>query len=151
MQFEQLVNEHMKEAMKSGDRLRLDTLRMLRAAIIEFNKSGNAQNGMTEEDEQKILLNAAKKRKDAIEMYKQANISDLQEKEELELHIIQSYLPKQLSEEEIYAAINALIIQTGAQGPKDMGKVMGLAMKELRGKADGTTVQAILKSILNPA
>ena len=59
MQFEQLVNEHMKEAMKSGDRLRLDTLRMLRAAIIEFHKSGNAQNGMTEEDEQKILLNAA--------------------------------------------------------------------------------------------
>ena len=151
MQFEQLVNEHMKEAMKSGDRLRLDTLRMLRASIIEFNKSGNAQNGMTEEDEQKILLNAAKKRKDAIEMYKQANRSDLQEKEELELHIIQSYLPEQLSEEEIHAAINTLITQTGAQGPKDMGKVMGLAMKELRGKADGTKVQSILKSILNPA
>ncbi len=151
MQFEQLVTEHMKEAMKSGDRLRLDTLRMLRAAIIEFHKSGNEQNGMTEEDEQKILLNAAKKRKDAIEMYKQANRSDLREKEELELQIIQSYLPQQLSEEEIYAAINALIIQTGAQGPKDMGKVMGLAMKELRGKADGTKVQAILKSILNPA
>ena len=129
MTLEQLVNEHMKEAMKSGDRLRLDTLRMLRASIIEFNKSGNAQNGMTEEDEQKILLNAAKKRKDAIEMYKQANRLDLQEKEELELHIIQSYLPKQLSEEEIYAAINELIIQTGAQGPKDMGKVMGLARK----------------------
>ena len=151
MPLEQLVNEHMKEAMKSGDRLRLDTLRMLRASIIEFNKSGNAQNGMTEEDEQKILLNAAKKRKDAIEMYKQANRSDLQEKEELELHIIQSYLPKQLSEEEIHAAINTLITQTGAQGPKDMGKVMGLAMKELRGKADGTKVQSILKSILNPA
>jgi hypothetical protein len=106
---------------------------------------------MTEEDEQKILLNAAKKRKDAIEMYKQANRSDLQEKEELELHIIQSYLPEQLSEEEIHAAINTLITQTGAQGPKDMGKVMGLAMKELRGKADGTKVQSILKSILNPA
>jgi|688.fasta_scaffold268775_1 hypothetical protein len=151
MPLEQLVNEHMKEAMKSGDRLRLDTLRMLRASIIEFNKSGNAQNGMTEEDEQKILLNAAKKRKDAIEMYKQANRSDLQEKEELELHIIQSYLPEQLSEEEIHAAINTLITQTGAQGPKDMGKVMGLAMKELRGKADGTKVQSILKSILNPA
>jgi hypothetical protein len=151
MPLEQLVNEHMKEAMKSGDRLRLDTLRMLRASIIEFNKSGNAQNGMTEEDEQKILLNAAKKRKDAIEMYKQANRSDLQEKEELELHIIQSYLPEQLSEEEIHAVINTLITQTGAQGPKDMGKVMGLAMKELRGKADGTKVQSILKSILNPA
>jgi hypothetical protein len=151
MPLEQLVNEHMKEAMKSGDRLRLDTLRMLRASIIEFNKSGNAQNGMTEEDEQKILLNAAKKRKDAIEMYKQANRSDLQEKEELELHIIQSYLPEQLSEEEIHAAINTLITKTGAQGPKDMGKVMGLAMKELRGKADGTKVQSILKSILNPA
>lgn len=151
MPLEQLVNEHMKEAMKSGDRLRLDTLRMLRASIIEFNKSGNAQNGMTEEDEQKILLNAAKKRKDAIEMYKQANRTDLQEKEELELLIIQSYLPQQLSEEEIHAVITTLITQTGAQGPKDMGKVMGLAMKELRGKADGTKVQSILKSILNPA
>ena len=148
MQFEQLVNEHMKEAMKSGDRLRLDTLRMLRASIIEFNKSGNAQNGMTEEDEQKILLNAAKKRKDAIEMYKQANRSDLQEKEELELQIIQSYLPKQLSEEEIYAAINALITQTGAQGPKDMGKVMGVASKKLSGQADGKAISEMVKTIL---
>ena len=148
MPLEQLVNEHMKEAMKSGDRLHLDTLRMLRASIIEFNKSGNAQNGMTEEDEQKILLNAAKKRKDAIEMYKQANRLDLQEKEELELHIIQSYLPKQLSEEEIYAAIKALIIQTGAQGPKDMGKVMGIVKPQLAGKADMGVVSAQVKAAL---
>jgi len=151
MALEQVVNDHMKEAMKSGDKVRLGTLRMLRAAIIEFNKSGNGLQVMNEEDEQKILLNAAKKRKDAIEMYKNAGRNDLQEIEETELMIIQTYLPKQLSEEEIVSAIKVLIKDTGAQSTKDLGKLMGLAMKELRGKADGNQVQAILKSLLNPA
>lgn len=148
MNFEQQINEDLKEAMKSGDKLKLETLRSLRASVIEFNKSGTGKE-MSEEDAQKILLNASKKRKDAIEMYKQAGRKDLLEKEEAELAIIASYLPEQLTEDQILGVLAGLIAQVGAEGPKDMGKVMGLAMKELRGKADGTLVQQCLKSLLN--
>jgi hypothetical protein len=149
MTFEQKITEDLKEAMKAGDKLRLETLRSLRASIIEFSKSGSDKE-MSEEDAQKILLNASKKRKDAIEMYKQAGRQDLLEKEEAELAIIASYLPKQLSEDEVIEFLKTLIQEQGAEGPKDMGKVMGLAMKELRGKADGTLVQQVLKQLLNP-
>ena len=147
MTFEQKINEDLKESMKSGDKLRLETLRSLRASIIEFSKSGTGKD-MSEEDAQKILLNASKKRKDAIEMYKQAGRQDLLEKEESELAIIAAYLPEQLSESEVVDALKSIIQQVGAEGPKDMGKVMGLAMKELRGKADGTLVQQCLKQLL---
>lgn len=149
MTFEQKINEDLKESMKSGDKLRLETLRSLRASIIEFSKSGTGKD-MSEEDAQKILLNASKKRKDAIEMYKQAGRQDLLEKEQSELAIIAAYLPEQLSESEVVDALKSIIQQTGAEGPKDMGKVMGLAMKELRGKADGTLVQQCLKQLLQP-
>ncbi len=149
MTFEQIINEDLKESMKSGDKLRLETLRSLRASIIEFTKSGTGKD-MTEEDAQKILLNASKKRKDAIEMYRQAGRQDLLEKEESELAIIAAYLPEQLSESEVVDALKLIIQQVGAEGPKDMGKVMGLAMKELRGKADGTLVQQCLKELLQP-
>ena len=149
MTFEQKINEDLKESMKSGDKLRLETLRSLRASIIEFSKSGTGKD-MSEEDAQKILLNASKKRKDAIEMYKQAGRQDLLEKEDSELAIIAAYLPEQLSESEVVDALKSIIQQAGAEGPKDMGKVMGLAMKELRGKADGTLVQQCLKQLLQP-
>jgi len=147
MTFEQQINEDLKEAMKSGDKLRLETLRSLRASVIEFNKSGTGKE-LSEEDSQKILLNASKKRKDAIEMYKQAGRLDLMQKEEDELAIIASYLPEQLTESEIVDALRGIIAQLGAEGPKDMGKVMGQAMKELRGKADGNLVQQCLKTLL---
>jgi len=147
MNFEQLINDDLKEAMKSGDKLKLETLRSLRASVIEFNKNGTGKE-LAEEDAQKILLQAAKKRKDAIDMYKQAGRQDLLEKEEAELAIIASYLPEQLPEDQVMDILKGLIAQVGAEGPKDMGKVMGLAMKELRGKADGTLVQQCLKSLL---
>lgn len=147
MNFEQLINDDLKEAMKSGDKLKLETLRSLRASVIEFNKNGTGKE-LAEEDAQKILLQAAKKRKDAIDMYKQADRQDLLEKEEAELAIIASYLPEQLTENQVIDILKGLIAQVGAEGPKDMGKVMGLAMKELRGKADGTLVQQCLKSLL---
>ncbi|MFM7157892.1 MAG: GatB/YqeY domain-containing protein [Bacteroidota bacterium] len=147
MNFEQQINDDLKEAMKSGDKLKLETLRSLRASIIEFSKNGTGKE-LAEEDAQKILLNAAKKRKDAIEMYQQAGRQDLLEKEQAELAIIASYLPEQLTEEQVLTVLRGLISQLGAEGPKDMGKVMGVAMKELRGKADGTMVQQCLKSLL---
>lgn len=149
MTFEQKINEDLKEAMKSGDKIRLETLRSLRASIIEFNKSGTDKI-MSEEDAQRILLNASKKRKDAIDMYRQAGRQDLMEKEESELAIIASFLPEQMSEDQVIHALKGIIQQAGAEGPKDMGKVMGLAMKELRGKADGNLVQQCVKQLLQP-
>ncbi|MFZ9976941.1 MAG: GatB/YqeY domain-containing protein [Candidatus Kapaibacteriota bacterium] len=149
MTFEQKINEDLKEAMKSGDKIRLETLRSLRASIIEFNKSGTDKI-MSEEDAQKILLNASKKRKDAIDMYRQAGRQDLMEKEESELAIIASFLPEQMSEDQVIHALKGIIQQAGAEGPKDMGKVMGLAMKDLRGKADGNLVQQCVKQLLQP-
>jgi len=147
MSLEQRINEDMKAAMKSGDKTRLDTIRLLRAAIIEFNKSG-AASAMTPDDEQTILNREAKKRREALDLYRQSNRTELIEKGEEELAIIMEYLPKQLTEAEITAIISALISELGVSEQKDAGKVMGAAMKQLRGKAEGTTVQNIVKSLL---
>lgn len=147
MSLEQKINEGMKEAMKSGQRERLDTLRSIRAAIIEFAKSG-ANREMNSDDELKILNTLAKRRKDSIDMYANASRIDLKEKEEFELKIIQEFMPPQLSDEDIKAIIQDVVAQTGATSQKDMGKVMGLAMKKLTGQADGTKVQIIVKEVL---
>ncbi len=147
MTLEERINEDLKSAMKSGDKVRLDTVRSIRTGIIEYNKSG-AGKSMGPDEEIKLLNSAAKKRRDAIEMYKQANRPELLAKEEEELRIIQEYLPKQLTNDEIKEIINKIVISSGAQGMKEMGKVMGLSMKELSGKADGNVVQGLVKEIL---
>ncbi|MDQ1265056.1 MAG: uncharacterized protein QG635_206, partial [Bacteroidota bacterium] len=122
MNFEQKINEEIKLATKSGEKLRLETLRSLRAAIIEFNKSGIGRE-MNDEDGIKILNAAAKKRKDAIAMYEQGGRYDLADKENTELFIIQEFLPKQMSEDEIIIEAKKIIEDTGASSAKDMGKV----------------------------
>ncbi|MCS6808759.1 MAG: GatB/YqeY domain-containing protein [Bacteroidota bacterium] len=142
-----VINEQMKAAMRSGDKQRLETLRSIRALILEFEKSG-AGRAMNTDDEQKILLSAAKKRKDAIEQYRAAHREDLAAKEEAELAIIQEFLPQQLSDSEVEAAVKVIIERVGAHTPQDLGKVMGAAMKELRGRADGSLVQAVAKRLL---
>ncbi len=143
----EIITEQMKAAMKSGDKLRLETIRSIRALILEFEKSGVGR-AMTEEDEQKLLISAAKKRKDSVEQYRAANREDLASKEEAELAIIQEFLPKQMDESEVEAVVKAIIEQVGAKTPQEVGKVMGAAMKELRGKADGTLVQTVAKRLL---
>lgn len=147
MGLEQKINEEMKEAMKSGQKERLETLRSVRAAIIEFAKSG-IDREMNNEDEIKILNMLAKRRKDSIEMYANAGRNDLKEKEEFELTVIQEFLPPQLSDDEIKEIIQGVVTETGATSQKDMGKVMGMSMKKLSGKADGTKVQQIVKEVL---
>lgn len=137
----------MKTAMKGGDKLRLETLRSLRALILEFEKSG-AGRAMNEEDEQKLLLSASKKRKDAIEQFRNAGRTEAADKEAAELAIIQEFLPKQMEEAEVEAAVKAIITSVGATTAQEVGKVMGAAMKELRGKADGNLVQAVAKRLL---
>jgi hypothetical protein len=147
MNLEQKINEELKSAMKSGDKLRLETLRSVRASIIEFAKSG-LERTMNEEDEIKILNSLAKKRKDAIDMYANAGRTDLKDKEAAELAVIQEFLPAQISDDQIKDIIKEVIALSGAAGMKDMGKVMGPSMKKLAGQADGNKVQAIVKEIL---
>jgi len=147
MTLEEQINEQLKAAIKSGDKIRLETLRSLRASIIEFNKSG-AGREMNSDDELKILKSAAKKRKDAIEMYEKAERTELADKEKQELEIINSFLPEQLSEDEIRRTVLNTIEQVNAEGMKDMGRVMGSVMKELKGKADGNIVRQIVQSEL---
>lgn len=147
MSLELKINEEMKSAMKSGSKLRLETLRSVRAAIIEFVKSG-IDREMNSDDEIKILNTLAKKRKDAIAMYEQAGKTEMKEQEEFELTVIQEFLPKQLSDEEITDIIKDIITNAGATSAKDFGKVMGPSMKALSGKADGNKVQQIVKTLL---
>ncbi|MBM4174652.1 MAG: GatB/YqeY domain-containing protein [Ignavibacteria bacterium] len=138
------ISLQIKEAMKSGDKLRLETLRSIRASIIEFEKSG-VDREMTTDDEISILTSLVKKRKDAAEQYSKAGRNDLSEKETKELEIIQTFLPKQLSREEIEEIINKLITLVNAKSMSDLGKVMGPAMTELKGRADGKIVNEIVK------
>lgn len=148
MTLEQRVTEEMKAAMKSGDKERLTTIRSLRASILEFAKSG-ADKELDEKEEIKMLNQAAKKRKDAIQMYADAGRDELREKEEKELAIIMEFLPKQLSKDELSKIVDDVITKVGASGPADMGKVMGMTMKEVSGKADGNAVQSVVKEKLN--
>ena len=147
MSFEEQISKDITIAMKAGDKLRTETLRMLRASIIELNKRG-LNREITPEEELSILTSAAKKRKEAIEEFKKAGRNEMAEKEESELLIIQEYLPKQLTREEIYEIVKNVIVECGASSPKDFGKAMPLAMKSLKGKADGKLIQDIVKELL---
>ena len=147
MSLKDKINEDLKNAMKSGDKIRTETLRSIRALIIEFDKSG-AGREMTQEEEIKSLTSAAKKRREAIELYDNNNRPELAEKERAELSIIQEYLPKQLTREEIAERVQQVIRETGAAGVQDTNKVMPAIMKEMKGKADGKLVQEIVKEAL---
>jgi len=147
MSLDTIIIEEMKLAMKSGEKLRLDTLRSIRAGILEFKTSGIGRE-MNEDDELKLLKSNAKKRKDAIEMYEKAGRTELMDKEKEELAIIESFLPVQLSQEDVRSLIIKIKEESGANDSKDMGKLMGAAMKELKGKADGAMVQSIVRELL---
>ena len=146
MSLEIKINEELKSAMKAQDRIRMDALRSIRSAIIEFSKSGVGRE-MTEEEELKMLNMLAKRRKESIEMFEKGNRPELAEKEKLELAIIQEFLPKQLTEEEVIVLLKNLIAENNATA-KDFGKMMGMSMKLVSGKFDGSKVQQILKDIL---
>ena len=147
MTLSEQINTDLKAAMKSGDKTRLNTLRLLRAHFIELSKRGEGQ-AITPEEELSVLMAAIKKRKEAIEIYEKGGRPELAQQERAESEIISSYLPKQLSPEEAAEIVNRIISETGASTPKDFGKVMPLAMKELKGKFDGKLVQEMVKSKL---
>jgi hypothetical protein len=146
MTLTERINDDIKAAMRSGDQVRLNTVRSIRAVLIELSKRGTG--AITPDEEVQALITAAKKRKEAIEMYEKAGRKDLADTERQELAVIQGYLPQQLTREEAEAVIRRVIADTGASGPKDMGKVMGPVMKELKGRIDGAVIQELVKSKL---
>jgi len=141
------INQDLKDAMKSGDKVRLSVVRSIRALILEFEKSGAAKE-LTPEDELKMLTTSAKKRKDSIEQFRNAGRNELAETEEAELKILMMYLPKQMDETEIKKEIIRLASEIGAKNKEDFSKLMPLVMKELKGKADGKLVKSIVENIL---
>ncbi|MBB6327070.1 hypothetical protein FHS59_002698 [Algoriphagus iocasae] len=149
MSLKQKIDSEIKSAMIAKDKDRLRALRAVKSLILLEETKGGAASELSEDDEMKILTKAAKQRKDSADIYQQQNREDLYAVEMAELAIIQEFLPKALTDEEITASISEIIAQTGASGPKDMGKVMGVASKQLAGKADGKAIADKVKSLLN--
>lgn len=147
MNLKERINNDLKEAMKMQDKLTLNVVRSLRASILEFEKSG-ASKELTSDIEISLLSSASKKRKEAIEQYEKAGRLDLAEIEKNELRIIQKYLPQQLSENEILLKIKELASEIGASSKADFGKLMPLAIKNLKGKADGNLIRKLVENVL---
>lgn len=148
MTLSENIVDQIKTAMKAGDKVRLETLRSLRALILEFEKSG-VDREMTPDDEFKILNSSAKKRKDAIEQYEAVGRTDTANAERAELAIIMEFLPAQLTDVEVQLEVMAIAASINATQPSDFGKLMGAATKALKGKADGTLIQSVAKRILS--
>ena len=146
MSLESDIMAKMKDAMKAKDEAALRGLRAIKAALLLLKTSGNDQ--ITTEDELKMLQKLVKQRQDSLDIFRQQNRTDLAQKEEEEIRIIEQFLPKQMSEEEIRAAVKEIISAIGATGIQDLGKVMGVATKQLTGKADGKVISSITKEIL---
>lgn len=140
------LNTDLKNAMKSGDKMRLDTIRMMKASLqkVVIEKGNN----FTPDDGISFLLAEAKRRKEAIELYEKGGRQDMADQEKKELEIISEYLPKPLDEKELLAIVEATIKDVGAQTAKDMGKVMSAVMQKVKGQADGKKIQDMVKTKL---
>jgi uncharacterized protein len=151
MSLKDQIGEDIKTAMKAKDKLRLETVRAIKKAILEKEVSLRpaGQETLTEDQEIELLVQLAKQRRDSIAQYQQANRADLANQESQELAILEEYLPKQLDDDEINQMIDTVIAQVGATSAKDMGKVMAPAMQALKGKADGKKVQDLVKAKLS--
>ena len=148
MSLEQKVMAELKTAMLAKDEAGLRSLRAIKAAIIVAKTAEGAKGEISEDDETKLLQKLVKSRKDSLEIFQQQNRPDLAKKEEEEIAVIEKFLPKQLSVEELKEALSRIITDTGASSPSDLGKVMGIASKQFAGKADGKTISALVKELL---
>ncbi len=148
MSLKAQIETDIKSAMLAKDKDRLRALRSIKSLILLAETEKGAKSELSEDDEIKLLTKAAKQRRESAEVYKNQNRADLEAVELGELAIIEQYLPKQLTEEEILEKLKTIIAETGAQGPQDMGKVMGAATKSLAGQADGKVISVLVKSLL---
>jgi len=149
MSLEQKIMADLKTAMLAKDEKSLRSLRAIKAAILLAKTSEGAGGELKEDDEIKLLQKLVKQRKDSLEIYEQQKRTDLAQKEQEEIEIIEKFLPKQLSIEELQLEIKKIIAETGATSPADIGKVMGAATKRLSGKADGKTISAAVRELLS--
>lgn len=147
MNLEEKIMEGIKQAMKSHDKVVLESLRAVKSAIL-LEKTSGAKGELDQAAEMKLLQKLVKQRKESAEIYTQQNRADLAEAELAQAAVIEAYLPKQLSAEELEAEVAAIIAQTGASSPAEMGKVMGVASKALAGKADGRAIAETVKRLL---
>ena len=148
MTLEERIQEDIKAALRGKEKTRLDTLRSLYAQVKDERIKLRPKRELTDEDVVRVIMSAVKKRKEAIELYRQGGRQDLVEKEQAELDVLQKYLPEQLSEQEVEKIVDEIIRQVGAASIKDLGKVMGPAMARLKGKADGKMVQSLVRERL---
>ena len=149
MSLEQQVMGEMKEAMKAKNEALLRGLRAIKAEIIKAKTEPGANGEISEEVELKLLLKLVKSRKDSLTIYEQQNRPDLAIKETEEIEVIEKFLPKQLTPTELTEAIQQIIATLGAAGPQDLGKVIGVANKQLAGKTDGKAIAAVVKQLLS--
>lgn len=149
MSLKQQIDTDIKTAMLNKQKEELIALRAVKSMILLAETEKGKTGELDKEAENKILMKAAKQRKESADIFKSENREDLYKKEMFELEIISRYLPKQLSKDEIADEITKIVAQVGAKGPQDMGKVMGAATKALAGKADGKTISEIVKQLLS--
>jgi uncharacterized protein YqeY len=140
------IQEAVKQSMKSGDRVTLSTLRLLLSAV--HNEEIRVRRDLTSEDIQRTIATLSKQRVEAIELYRKGGREDLAQKEEAELAVLKRFLPQQLTEQEVRSLIQACIVEAGAQGVQDLGKVMKLVMPKVAGRSDGKRVNELVKQLL---
>ncbi|MBO5079508.1 MAG: GatB/YqeY domain-containing protein [Bacteroidaceae bacterium] len=145
--FDRISND-IKDAMKAKDKVRLETLRNIKKVFLEAKTAPGANDTLTDDAAMKIMQKLVKQGKDSATLYAEQGRSDLAEAELAQVAVIETYLPKQMSAEELEAALKAIIAEVGAEGPKDMGKVMGTATKKLAGLAEGRAISAKVKELL---
>lgn len=149
MDYFEKVNEAMKQAMKARDKVRLNALQGIKKEFLEAKTAPGANNELPEDRAMAILVKMAKQRRESAQIYKDNNRDDLAQGELSELAVIEEFLPKNLTPEELDAELRAIIAEVGATSPKEMGKVMGVATKRLAGRADGREISAKVKELLN--
>ena len=145
--FDRISND-IKEAMKAKDKVRLETLRNIKKVFLEAKTAPGANDTLTDDAAMKIMQQLVKQGKDSATLYTEQGRADLAEAELAQVAVIETYLPKQMSTEELEVALKAIIAEVGAEGPKDMGKVMGTATKKLAGLAEGRAISAKVKELL---
>ena len=149
MSLKTKIEGGIKQAMLARDQDRLRTLRAIKSLILLAETEKGAKEEISEDTEMKLLQKAAKQRKDSLDIYSQQGREDLAAVERIELEIIEEFLPKQMSEAEVEEAVKKVIVEVGASGPQDMGKVMGAATKKLAGQADGKIISMMAKKLLS--
>jgi uncharacterized protein YqeY len=149
MSLEQKIMPELKAAMLAKDEKAVRSLRAIKAAIIVAKTAEGAGGELKEDDEIKLLQKLVKQRKDSLDIFTQQNRPDLASKEQEEIEVIEKFLPKQLSQDELKDEVSKIIAESGASSPAEMGKVIGLANKKLAGRADGKTISGVVKELLS--